>query len=59
MTAKVKTAIECYFLLPDFFFRGHPSLSPWGPHDGVKFEYPNLLFRNDNFKSFATQMTAT
>ena len=25
MTAKVKTVIECYFLLPDFKSRGHPT----------------------------------
>ena len=25
MTEKVKTMIECYFLLPDFKSRGHPS----------------------------------
>ena len=27
MTEKIKTVIECYFLLPDFQFRGHPSLN--------------------------------
>ena len=26
MTEKVKTVIECYFLLPDFKSRGHPRL---------------------------------
>ena len=25
MTEKVKTVIECYFLLPDFKSRGHPT----------------------------------
>ena len=24
MAEIVKTVIECYFLLPDFWFRGHP-----------------------------------
>ena len=28
MTDKVKTVIECYFLLPDFKSRGHPSDDP-------------------------------
>ena len=28
MTEKVNTVIECYFLLPDFLFRGHPIYVP-------------------------------
>ena len=27
MNDKVKTDIECYFLLPDFKSRGHPTLT--------------------------------
>ena len=44
MAEKVKTVIECYFLLPDFKSRGHPSLASNWARIGLRLGLSGLGF---------------
>ena len=43
MTEKVKTVVECYFLVPDFKSRGHPTRETLMQVDEWDKEWFNIL----------------